>query len=104
MTDPELGAHIAELRQERGLTQERLGQSLRLTRSQMCKIEKGERRVSARELSAIADALSCEIDALLFPEYAGSPRFRASAKGGGGEADMAWLREFRRRYDDLVKA
>lgn len=103
MTDIELGARIAEIRQHAGLTQEHVGRSLELTKSQVCKIEKGERRVSARELSIIAEALACDVHSFLFPEYAGSPRFRASARrSGGGDADVAWLRQFRRRYDDLV--
>jgi transcriptional regulator with XRE-family HTH domain len=105
MTDAELGARIAEIRQQAGLTQEHVGRSLELTRSQMCKIEKGERRVSARELTIIAQSLVCDVDSLLFPEYVGSPRFRASARGSnGGDADVAWLRQFRRRFDDLVNA
>jgi transcriptional regulator with XRE-family HTH domain len=103
VTDAELGARVAEARQHLGLTQEQLGGSLGLTRSQMCKIEKGERRIAARELGAIAGALSCDVESLLFPEYVGSRRFRASANSNDVDADVAWLRRFRRRYDDLVR-
>lgn len=100
--DVELGARIAGARQAKGLTQEQLGASLGLARNQICKIEKGERRVAAPELGKIAEALACDVESLLFPEYAGSPRFRGSARSSGAEHDVAWLRQFRRRYDDLV--
>jgi transcriptional regulator with XRE-family HTH domain len=100
--DGELGARIANARQQHGLTQEQLGAAVGLARNQICKIEKGERRVAAPELGKLAAALSCDLESLLFPEYAGSPRFRGSVKNSGAESDLAWLRQFRRRYDDLV--
>ena len=102
--DHELGARIAEMRQQHGLTQEQLGASIELSRSQMCKIEKGERRVAARELAVLANALSCDVEILLFPEYLDSARFRAVARDSGAGADIAWLRQFRRRYHDLLHA
>jgi transcriptional regulator with XRE-family HTH domain len=102
MTDADLGSRIAALRQQAALSQEQLAAQLRLDRFKMCKIEKGERKVSARELRGIAEYLACDVDFILYPEFSGSPRFRASALGNGADGDLAWLRRFRRRYDDLV--
>ncbi len=102
MDDAELGSRIAALRQQAALSQEQLGAKLGLDRSKICKIEKGERKLSARELRDIADCLACDVDFILYPEFSGSPRFRASAIGNGADGDLAWLRRFRRRYDDLV--
>ncbi len=102
MTDADLGSRIAALRQQAALSQEQLGAKLGLDRSKMCKIEKGERKVSARELREIAGYLACDVDFILYPEFSGSPRFRSSALSNGAEGDLAWLLRFRRRYDDLV--
>jgi Zn-dependent peptidase ImmA (M78 family)/DNA-binding XRE family transcriptional regulator len=57
MTSAELGVRIREARERRGLNQADLGERLQLDRTMVNKIENGTRKVSALELSQIADAL-----------------------------------------------
>lgn len=57
MTSAELGTRIREARERRGLNQSDLGERLQLDRTMVNKIENGTRKVSALELSQIADAL-----------------------------------------------
>lgn len=57
MTSAELGRRIREARERRGLNQTELGERLQLDRTMVNKIESGTRKVSALELSQIADAL-----------------------------------------------
>lgn len=52
-----LGQRLADARQRAGLTQAQLAAEVRLDRSALAKIEVGDRRVSALELSRIADAV-----------------------------------------------
>ncbi|MBS1906187.1 MAG: helix-turn-helix domain-containing protein [Actinobacteria bacterium] len=57
ITSAELGVRIREARERRGLNQADLGERLQLDRTMVNKIENGTRKVSALELSQIADAL-----------------------------------------------
>lgn len=57
-----LGRRIAEARQRAGLTQQALATAVVLDRSALAKIERGDRRVSALELSRIADAVASRIE------------------------------------------
>lgn len=57
MTSADLGVRIREARERRGLNQADLGERLQLDRTMVNKIENGTRKVSALELSQIADAL-----------------------------------------------
>lgn len=56
-TPRELGRHVREARKHRGKTQEDLAELVRLDRTIINKIESGSRKISALELSAIAQAL-----------------------------------------------
>lgn len=57
MTSADLGVRIREARERRGLNQTDLGERLQLDRTMVNKIENGTRKVSALELSQIAEAL-----------------------------------------------
>ncbi|MFD0557456.1 Zn-dependent peptidase ImmA (M78 family) [Stackebrandtia endophytica] len=57
-----LGRRIAEARQRAGMTQQALGSEISLDRSALAKIEQGDRRVTALELSRIAEALGDRIE------------------------------------------
>lgn len=73
----QLGARIAELRRERGLTQTQLAQTLELTQQMVASYEVGRRRVPVSLLPAIADALAISVEQLI-----GRPPARAAAKRG----------------------
>jgi transcriptional regulator with XRE-family HTH domain len=73
----QLGARIAELRKERGLTQVQLAQMLDLTQQMVASYEVGRRRVPVSLLPGIADALGVSIEELI-----GRQPARAAAKRG----------------------
>ncbi|MGH8178552.1 MAG: helix-turn-helix domain-containing protein [Steroidobacter sp.] len=73
----QLGARIAQLRKDRGLTQAQLAQVLELTQQMIASYEVGRRRVPVSLLPAIADALTISIEELI-----GRSPARASAKRG----------------------
>lgn len=73
----QLGARIAELRKERGLTQVQLAQTLDLTQQMVASYEVGRRRVPVSLLPGIADALGVSIEELI-----GRQPARAAAKRG----------------------
>ncbi|MEW5685255.1 MAG: helix-turn-helix transcriptional regulator [Pseudomonadota bacterium] len=53
-----IGLRLAELREERGLTQRELAEILELPRSYISKLETAERRLDVLDLARLADALS----------------------------------------------
>lgn len=54
-----LGSHIRKLREKKGLTQERLAESARLSTNSIHTLEAGRLNPSAALLFALADALNC---------------------------------------------
>lgn len=73
----QLGARIAQLRKERGLTQTQLAELLGLTQQMVASYEVGRRRVPVSLLLAVADALTISIEELI-----GRPPARTTAKRG----------------------
>lgn len=61
----QFGADLRELRQQRGLSQERLAELAGLHRTYLGGIERGERNVSLINLLAIANALDLSLSAML---------------------------------------
>jgi Zn-dependent peptidase ImmA (M78 family)/transcriptional regulator with XRE-family HTH domain len=72
MSESELGARIAALREARGMTGEQLGLALGLSRSQVSKVEHGTRRMDVSEVAAVADALEVSLAEVLGVERSGS--------------------------------
>ena len=68
----ELGARVAALREERGLTGQQLGDALGLTRSQVSKIERGSRKLDVSEVAVIADALQVSLPEILGVQRSGA--------------------------------
>lgn len=62
---PELGAHLRELRCAAGLDQTTVAEALELRQPDVSKIERGERAVSATELFRLADVLGVRVDDIL---------------------------------------
>lgn len=71
----ELGRRIQQARQQRGLSQERLGRLLRpaTTRASIGNIEAGKQRVLVHTLVQIATVLEAGIDDLLFDHHPPTP-------------------------------
>lgn len=64
-----MGSHLARLRQEKGLTQERLAARLQvqgcdLTRSALAKIEVGQRHLYPDEIKALTEVLAVSYEQL----------------------------------------
>lgn len=62
---------IAELRRERGLTQEALAENLRTTRAQIANLERGARGLTLEWMRRLARALNCTAADLLIEEDVG---------------------------------
>ena len=60
----QFGAHLRDLRRQRGLSQERLAELAGLHRTYLGGIERGERNVSLINLVAIAKALDLSLSAM----------------------------------------
>ncbi|MCL6614633.1 MAG: DUF4065 domain-containing protein [Firmicutes bacterium] len=64
-TDKQLGRRIKELREQAGLSQERLAEILHVSRPVVSQIEKGERQIHADELRLLAETFNISTDRLL---------------------------------------
>jgi transcriptional regulator with XRE-family HTH domain len=62
--DQRIGQNVRKIRMLRLMSQEKLGDALKLTFQQVQKYEKGTNRISGSRLQQIADALSCTINDL----------------------------------------
>jgi Zn-dependent peptidase ImmA (M78 family)/DNA-binding XRE family transcriptional regulator len=83
VTQADLGQRIADARTEAGMTQADLSARIGLERTALVRIESGERKVSARELVAIAGALNRPVDWFFTePPVAVVSRRRDPAVGG----------------------
>lgn len=98
LTQSEVGARIAELRVERGVSQRRLATALALDPSALSRIESGDRGLAVGELVAAAEFLGVPTDALLRAEIEGAPLFRNE---GGEEEGNAAVAEFEAIIDDF---
>lgn len=58
----EIGQRIAQLRKEKGLTQEQLSQMTGLDRANIAKIENGRYNTGIDIIGKICDALGCRIE------------------------------------------
>jgi len=72
----ELGARIAALRKEHGLTQTQLAETLDLTQQMVVSYEVGRRRVPVSLLPAIAEALAVSLEQLIGQKAAPAKRGR----------------------------
>jgi Zn-dependent peptidase ImmA (M78 family)/transcriptional regulator with XRE-family HTH domain len=72
VTEEEIGTRIAALREARGMTGEELGAALGLSRSQVSKIEHGQRRLDVSEVAAVADVLEVSLAEVLGVVRSGS--------------------------------
>ena len=74
-----LGARIATIRRERGLTQTQLGEALGVSQTGVAAFEKGERRVPISALPVLAKMLHVSIEELVDQRKAAAPARRGPA-------------------------
>ena len=94
-TDPvQLGERLRLARARADLTQQEAAEKLKLARTTLIALEKGQRRVRADELKGISDVYGVSINALLRPTSVLTnlvPRFRAIAPDEVEAGDAALL-------------
>jgi transcriptional regulator with XRE-family HTH domain len=77
-TPSEVGSVVAELRRQAGLDQAAVAAPLGVDQSAVSRVERGERRLSAWELAAIAELLEVEPGLLTGREAPGAVLLRAA--------------------------
>jgi transcriptional regulator with XRE-family HTH domain len=77
-TPSEVGSVVAELRRQAGLDQAAVAAHLGVDQSAVSRVERGERRLSAWELAAIAELLEVEPGLLTGREAPGAVLLRAA--------------------------
>ena len=65
--DPNPGRRLAELRRDRGLSQQQLADAIGLTTGAIKHFEKGRNRITADQLVQLARALDCRAADILAP-------------------------------------
>lgn len=72
LTPQQLGKKLRSIRVESGFSQEDIARMLQISRSSVVQIEKGNRQISAIELSVLSEALNFSVDEFLSAEYTSS--------------------------------
>ncbi len=72
LTPQQLGKKLKGIRMESGFSQEDIARMLQISRSSVVQIEKGNRQISAIELSMLSEALGFSADEFLSAEYEAS--------------------------------
>ncbi|MBO4325868.1 MAG: helix-turn-helix domain-containing protein [Clostridia bacterium] len=85
----ETGSRIAELRKERGLTQQELAQKLFVSRELVCKWESGERKPDYRTVEKIAEALGVDPGRIESEDDAIMEELEGCVPAEGGPSDRA---------------
>jgi transcriptional regulator with XRE-family HTH domain len=89
LTQEQVGRRIAELREERGVSQRRLAAVLDLDPSALSRIESGERGLAVHEMIAAAEFLGVDPDRLLRDDAVSTPLFRNDGDSEQAEAAVA---------------
>lgn len=98
----QLASRVAEVREERFLSQSELAERLGVHASAVSRIESGDRKVSAYELAGLAEALEVEVGELLC-RSAEEDAFTVALRAGDGGAELAeHLTWFKDVVDDYL--
>lgn len=106
-----LGSRLAEARRARGMTQKKVADEMGMARTTVVAIEKGERRMTSKELLAFASLYGREVSRLVKSGTATSdfiPEFRKDwsemlEKVPGAEAVSSELRAYAEDYAELER-
>jgi transcriptional regulator with XRE-family HTH domain len=96
-TPSEVGSAVAELRRRAGLDQEAVASHLGIDPPAVGRIERGERRLTAWELAALAELLQVEPGLLTGREAPGAVLLRATG------ADRPAVREALAAFEEVVR-
>lgn len=99
LTQVEVGAKIARLRDERDVPQRRLATEIGLDPSALSRVESGERGLAVGELVAIAEFLNVSVDQLLRDDVVAEPLFRNEGGEAAGNDAVATFNDF---IDDFL--
>lgn len=99
LTQAEIGAKIARLRDQRNVPQRRLATEIGLDPSALSRVESGERGLAVGELVAIAEFLNVSMDQLLRDDIVAAPLFRNEGGDDAGNDAVATFYEF---IDDFL--
>jgi transcriptional regulator with XRE-family HTH domain len=96
-TKAEIGKYVAELREERGLSQRQLAEHLGIDKSAVSRIEAGERGLAVDELAAVAERFGKTADEILRKDEVAFA-FRSEADDDAVSEAVAL---FNKVYDDF---
>ena len=96
--DRHVGSRVRMRRMMLGMSQEKLGNALKLTFQQVQKYEKGTNRIGASRLSQIADALKVSVSFF----YEGAPGSTARADGMSEAVSPPYISDFLATSDGLA--
>jgi transcriptional regulator with XRE-family HTH domain len=96
-TPAEVGSVVAELRRRAGLDQTAVAAHLGIDQAAVSRVERGERRLSAWELAALADLLQVEPGLLTGRETPGAVLLRAAG------ADRPAVREALAAFEVVMR-
>lgn len=92
LTPQQLGKKLKVIRMENGFSQEDIARILQVSRSSVVQIEKGNRQISALELSRLSESLGFSVDEFLSAEYEASTKM-AIVEESGIETDLEVMRD-----------
>ncbi len=96
--DKHVGSRLRMRRKMLGMSQEKLGEALKITFQQVQKYEKGTNRISASRLQHISHILQVPVPFF----FEGAPHQPGQPRGVGGPASPAYVSEFLSSTDGLA--
>jgi transcriptional regulator with XRE-family HTH domain len=96
--DKHVGSRLRMRRKMLGMSQEKLGEALKITFQQVQKYEKGTNRISASRLQHISHILQVPVPFF----FEGAPHQPGQPRGSGGPASPAYVSEFLSSTDGLA--
>ena len=96
--DKHVGSRLRMRRKMLGMSQEKLGEALKITFQQVQKYEKGTNRISASRLQHISHILQVPVPFF----FEGAPHQPGQPRGMGGPASPAYVSEFLSSTDGLA--
>ena len=96
--DKHVGSRLRMRRKMLGMSQEKLGEALKITFQQVQKYEKGTNRISASRLQHISHILQVPVPFF----FEGAPHVPAQSKGTGGTPSPAYVSDFLSSTDGLA--
>src|SRR6218665_1857553 len=79
LSQKKIGRRLNEIRKMKGLSQEELAKSVKISRPSLAQIESGNRRIDILELQKLSLALGFSLDAFMAGEF-----FQGASKSGKG--------------------